>query len=100
MKEWPLEENIKAILECNFSIAKDELIESATRRIMEQISSQTPQFEDIKVEIQNTILLQTYQRGQINILEKIKLEINQIDTHRFNRTEVLKILDKCIEEIE
>ena len=35
-----LEENIKAILECNFAIAKDEIIESATKRIMEQIDRQ------------------------------------------------------------
>ena len=35
-----LEENIKAILECNFAIAKEEVIESATKRIMEQISRQ------------------------------------------------------------
>lgn len=46
-----LEENIKAILECNFVIAKEEVIEAATKRIMEQISRQkdelkkvTPQF--------------------------------------------------------
>ena len=35
-----LEENIKAILECNFSIAKEEVIETATKRIMEQIYRQ------------------------------------------------------------
>lgn len=35
-----LEQNIKAILECNFSIAKDEVIEAATKRIMEQIERQ------------------------------------------------------------
>ena len=35
-----LEENIKAILECNFSIAREEVIESATKRIMEQIKRQ------------------------------------------------------------
>lgn len=35
-----LEQNIKAILECNFSIAKDEIIEAATKRIMEQIERQ------------------------------------------------------------
>ena len=37
-----LEQNIKAILECNFSIAKDEVIEAATKRIMEQIKRQVP----------------------------------------------------------
>ena len=35
-----LEQNIKAILECNFSIAREEIIEAATKRIMEQISRQ------------------------------------------------------------
>ena len=35
-----LEENIKAILECNFVIAKEEVIEATTKRIMEQISRQ------------------------------------------------------------
>ena len=35
-----LEQNIKAILECNFSIAREEVIESATKRIMEQIKRQ------------------------------------------------------------
>ena len=39
-KGMTLKENIKAILECNFSIAKDEVIEAATKRIMEQIESQ------------------------------------------------------------
>ena len=46
-----LEENIKAILECNFSIAREEVVESATKRIMEQISRQNP-LEDIKAEIE------------------------------------------------
>lgn len=35
-----LEENIRAILECNFVIAREEVIEAATKRIMEQISRQ------------------------------------------------------------
>lgn len=43
-----LKENIKAILECNFSIAKDEVIEAATKRIMEQIERQNP-VEDINI---------------------------------------------------
>lgn len=34
----------------------------------------------------------------IEELEKIKAEINQIDTHQFNRTKVLKILDNHIKE--
>lgn len=42
-----LEQNIKAILECNFSIARDEVIEAATKRIMEQIERQNP-VEDIE----------------------------------------------------
>ena len=49
-----LEENIKAILECNFSIAREEVIESAKTRIMEQISRQNPleeELEKIKEEI-------------------------------------------------
>lgn len=33
-----MEQNIKAILECFFTGFKDEIIESATKRIMEQIS--------------------------------------------------------------
>lgn len=33
--------------------------------------------EDIKVEIQNTILEQTYEKGQIDVLEKIKAEIEE-----------------------
>ena len=37
-----LEQNIKTILECNFSIARDEVIEAATKRIMEQIERQNP----------------------------------------------------------
>lgn len=37
-----LEENIKAILECNFAIAREEVIEATTQRIMEQISMQNP----------------------------------------------------------
>ena len=51
MKKWTLEENIRAILECNFSIAREEVIESATKRIMEQISTQNP-LKDIKAEIE------------------------------------------------
>lgn len=35
-----LEENIRIILECGFLIAKEEVIESVTKRIMEQISRQ------------------------------------------------------------
>ena len=49
-----LEENIKAILECNFVIARDEVIESTTKRIMEQIERQNP-LEKIKEEIQGLI---------------------------------------------
>ena len=35
-----LEENIRAILECNFVIAREEVIEAATKRIMEQLKRQ------------------------------------------------------------
>ena len=41
-----LEQNIKAILECNFDIAKDEVIEAATKRIMEQIESQKDELQE------------------------------------------------------
>ena len=40
-----LEENIRAILECNFIIAKEEIIEAATKRIMEQILRQKDELE-------------------------------------------------------
>lgn len=35
---------------------------------------------------------------KIKELENIREEINQIDTHQFNRTKVLKILDNHIKE--
>lgn len=50
-----LEENIKAILECNFSIAREEVIESATKRIMEQIERQNP-FEEVIMKYINFII--------------------------------------------
>lgn len=49
------EQNIKAILECNFSIAKDEIIEVTTKRIIEQISKQNP-IEDLIMEYINFII--------------------------------------------
>jgi len=49
-----LEQNIKAILECNFSIAKDEVIEAATKRIMEQIERQNL-IEYVKVDVESMV---------------------------------------------
>lgn len=39
-------------------------------------------------------------RDSITELKEIRSEINQIDTHQFRRTEVLKILDKRISELK
>ena len=80
-----LEENIKAILECNFSIARDEVIDSATKRIMEQISRQNPLEEE---------------------LEKIKAEINKCPIEVdypdifINQEYIYKILNNHISELK
>lgn len=60
-----LEENIKAILECDFSIAREEVIESAKTRIMEQISRQNPLEEELekiiaKIDFEEKWLLDVY----------------------------------------
>ena len=70
-----LKENIRAILETNFCIAREELIESATTRIMEQITRQN-QLEEIKAEIENH-----------NVADFIAVQ------------SVLEILDKHIKEL-
>lgn len=83
-----LEENIKAILECNFSIAREEVIESATKRIMEQISRQNP-LEDIKAEIENIDLV--YEKnGRATIMK------NFDDI----KSEIFDILDKHISKLK
>ena len=72
-----LEENIKAILECNFSIAREEVIESATKRIMEQISRQNP-LEDIKAEIK---LNASFSFRTLGESEGLKIALEIIDKH-------------------
>ena len=79
-----LEENIKAILECNFSIAREEVIESAKTRIMEQISRQNPleeELEKIKAEISDYAVVddsKSIKRG-FEIMQGTALEL--LDNH-------------------
>ena len=74
-----LEQNIKAILECNFSCAADQYIEYATKRIMEQIERQSP-IEDIKAAI------------------NLKSKIHNDGDYYVKTNDVLKILDSNIKE--
>lgn len=55
-------------------------------------------FEDIKVEIQNTILEQTYEKGQIDKLEAIKTEFE--DKILLNQTVAIQIIDNHIAELK
>lgn len=48
-----------------------------TIHLYDAVRNGTP-LEDIKVEIQNTILEQTYEKGQIAELEKIKAESEEL----------------------
>ena len=72
--------------------------------------------EDIKVEIQNTILEQTYEKGQIDVLEKIKAEIKEKQNNYTDRwimgvtdyfygcyrgyEETIKVIDNHISELK
>ena len=86
-----LEENIKAILECNFDIAKDEVIEAATKRIMEQIERQNP-LEDIKAEIEQLpTKTRTNWDGCCPDLDYPEIEYVDI-----SKKELLSIIDKHV----
>lgn len=90
-----LEENIKAILECNFSIAKEEVIEASTRRIMEQISRQKNEPEGT---MENTKVLEIFIAEIINVVPtndkillnspKIEVETKTCIPDRFVRKEI------------
>jgi len=69
-----LEENIKAILECNFSIAKDEVIEAATKRIMEQIQRTNDEkiIDAIDFAIKATDSQDDYSMGMRNGMRYVK----------------------------
>lgn len=91
-----LEENIKAILECNFAIAKEEVIEAAARRIMEQISRQKNEPEGA---MKNTKVLEIFMDEITNIVptdDKIVLNTSKIEIgtkrcipDRFVRKEII-----------
>lgn len=98
-----LEQNIKAILECNFSIAREETIESATKRIMEQIARQNP-FEDIKAEIieEKDCAYADFERYKVDYLgqewEEVYDSLPQ-DDYRYGMERAVEIIDKHIKEI-
>lgn len=78
-----LEENIKAILECNFSIAREEVIESAKTRIMEQISRQNPLEEELekiiaKIDFEEKWLLDIYAKEYRVSANDIKIAMSGI----------------------
>ena len=91
-----LEENIKAILECNFSIAKEEVIKASARRIMEQISRQKNEPEGT---MENTKLLEIFIDEITNIVPtddkillnspKIEVETKACIPDRFVRKEII-----------
>lgn len=66
------------------------------------IADGTP-LEDIKVEIQNTILEQTYEKGQNDVLDKIRTEIEDTGAYEqevHGKTEFLKGITYCLNIID
>lgn len=83
------EQNIKAILECNFTGFKDEIIEIATKNIMllkDQPSEDT--FDKIKAEIAG-------RKQKINFKGLSDYEKAQVETRLSTLNEVLEIIDEC-----
>lgn len=94
-----LKENIKAILECNFAIAKEEVIEAATRRIMELHYEDIMSIPTVNV---NNLIVEELEKvwEKIRALPDINPDYPMDKTIHISRYEVQKIIYERIAELK